>query len=149
MKLSELLARRQALLRQTRLANLAYAYRRLNEFAARIARAQLGGAVLLQPADPSVERYWPSLTALERSPAVLEEHFADDDVAELAEVLGYVTGNLAAEHAFRLEELAPQFLEPLRAELGRAGVDVSDEAESGATPDPSDLPGRSRPDAGG
>ena len=36
MKLSKLLHQREALLRQTRLANLAYAYRRLGEFAGRV-----------------------------------------------------------------------------------------------------------------
>ena len=47
-KLSTLLTQRQALLRQARLANLAFAYTTLMEFAHRIARAQLSGRVTLK-----------------------------------------------------------------------------------------------------
>ena len=48
MKLSFLLAQRQALLQQARLAHLAHAYDRLDDFARRVARARLHGQVRLQ-----------------------------------------------------------------------------------------------------
>jgi len=77
MNFHQLLHQRDALLRQARLANSAYAYRRLGEFAGRITRAQLHGAVRLDSGDPDGERPWPGLTALDGSQAVLEEHFLD------------------------------------------------------------------------
>lgn len=43
MNFHHLILQRDALLRQARLANAAYAYQRLGEFAARIARARLRG----------------------------------------------------------------------------------------------------------
>ena len=51
MNVSRLLSQRNALLRQARLANLAYAYHRLSEFGARIERAHLEGEVTLQLVD--------------------------------------------------------------------------------------------------
>ena len=66
MKLSKLLATRQRLLRQTQLANLAYAYPTLRRFAVRIGNANLSGLVKLRPADPEDESYWATLTALGR-----------------------------------------------------------------------------------
>ena len=45
MNISLLLAQRQALLAQVRLANFAFAYARLGDFAVRIARAGLRGTV--------------------------------------------------------------------------------------------------------
>src|SRR5690242_4343094 len=53
MKLSVLLAQRQALLQRTRLANLAFAHCRLSDFASRIGRAQLHGPVALKPVSPA------------------------------------------------------------------------------------------------
>lgn len=148
MKLPRLLAQRLALLRQTRLANLAYAYSRLRDFADRIARARLGGAVLLQPVDPAAERFCTTLVALERSQAVLEEHFADEDIAELAEVLGFVTGQSTADITFALEELAPRFLQPVRDELLRAGVDLEHDVTPDTPAAPENLPQRPRPETG-
>jgi hypothetical protein len=121
-KLSTLLTQRQALLRQARLANLAFAYTTLGDFAVRIVRGQLSGSVILKPADPSADRYWASLTALEGSQAVIEEHFADQDLMDLADVLGFILGNDAVEITFRLEDLAETFLVPLRVELEREGI---------------------------
>lgn len=127
-KLSTLLRQRDALLRQARLANLALAYQTLSDVAARIARGGLSGSVALAPVAPDDERYWPTLTALEGSQSVIEEHFADEDVFELADTLAFLTGNPAAEVTFRLEELEEQFLAPLRAELMREGVALADAA---------------------
>ena len=122
MKLSSLLAQRQALLRHARLANLAFAYLRLSDFATRIARARLGGEVRLQQASPDAERFWATLLALQGNQSVIEEHFTDEDVMELADVIAYATGRNDVDLTFRLEELADRFLAPLRGELARAGV---------------------------
>jgi hypothetical protein len=121
-KLSTLLTQRQALLREARLANLAFAYTTLNEFGRRIARAQLKGGVTLRHAAPHADRYWASLTAIDGSQSVIEEHFADEDLMDLADVLAFVTGNDALDIAFQLEELEEIFLVPLRVELEREGI---------------------------
>ena len=127
MKLSKLLHQREALLRQTRLANLAYAYRRLGDFADRITNAGLRGKVCLQPADPATERYWPVLTALEGSQSVIEEHFTDEDILELEELLFFVTGDDGTETVFRLETIEVRFMRPLRRLLVHAGVSLEPE----------------------
>lgn len=121
MKLSHLLSQRADLLKQVRLANLAFAYQTLTDFVTRIERARLRGRVTLQPVDPALDRYCPALTALAGSQAVIEEHFAEDDLLLLADVIGFATGHPGFEITFQLEEL-DEFVAPLRAELQRAGV---------------------------
>lgn len=121
MKLSHLLSQRPDLLKQVRLANLAFAYQTLSDFAARIARANLRGRVTLQPVDPSADRYCPSLIALESSQSVIEEHFAEEDLLLLSDVIGFATGHPGFELTFHLDEL-DEFVAPLRAELMRSGV---------------------------
>jgi hypothetical protein len=121
-KLSTLLSRRPALLRQARLANLAFAYATLLDFQSRFRRAQLGGRVSLKPAAPHADRYWPTLTALESSQSVIEEHFTEDDLMELADVLAFVTGNEALDITFALEDLSDLFILPLREALERERV---------------------------
>ena len=123
-KLSTLLARRAALLRHARLANLAFAYATLQNFATRISRARLGGRVTLKHAAPQAERYWATLTALDHSQSVIEEHFTDEDLMEMADVVSFVTGNDALDITFALEDLAEVFLVPLRVELEREGVAI-------------------------
>ena len=127
MKLSSLLTQRRALLQQARLANLAFAYDRLGDFARRIASAGLTGKVRLQTASPEVQRYWPTLTALERSQSVIEEHFNDEDLLDLADVLAYVLAENDLDLTFHLEELEGRFLAPLRYELNHAGVKIDHE----------------------
>ena len=122
MKISNLISQREALQRQTHLANLAFAYQQLDALVSRLDRAQLHGLVCLQPRDPAVDRYWPVLTALEGSQSVIEEHFTDGNVADLADLLAFNTGRDDAVESFRLEELGDRFLAPLRAELLKAGV---------------------------
>lgn len=123
MNFQQLLQHRAALLRQARLANLAFAYQRLGDLAARIARARLRGLVRLDPGDPEAERPWPMLTALECSQAVLEEHFLDEDAIELADILKFLGEDGHAEGVtFRLEEVESRFLAPLRRELESAGI---------------------------
>lgn len=122
MNISRLLATRQALLRQTQLANLAFAYSTLRTFAARIANAGLRGAVKLRPADPADECYWATLTALEGSQAVIEEHFSDRDLLELAEAVTFAIETEFRELEFRLEDLGDHYVAPLRQRLEDAGI---------------------------
>lgn len=123
MNFHQLLQQRDALLRQARLANIAFAYRRLRDFAGRIDRARLQGEVTLRPGDPAADLPWPELIAEEGSQSVIEEHFLDEDISELADILAFLGGNdKPAEYTFRLEELGSRFLPGLRRELERAGV---------------------------
>ncbi|HEX2861206.1 MAG TPA: hypothetical protein VHN79_06185 [Lacunisphaera sp.] len=125
MNLHHLLRQRDALLRQARLANVAFAYQRLAEFAGRIARAQLCGAVALHPGDPSGERPWPGISALEGSQAVIEEHFLDEELVELADILAFLGEEVSEEGlTLRLEELAGRFLPQLRRELLAGGIEL-------------------------
>lgn len=127
MNISHLLQQRDGLLRRARLANLAYAYARLDGFARRIGMARLIGAVRLRQCDPEAERYWPTLAALDLSPAVVEEHFTDEDVAELAQILEFVADEPGQDQTFRLEELAGRYVAPIRRELEQAGVEFDGE----------------------
>lgn len=149
MKISSLLARRRALLRQAHLANLAYAFDRLSEFSARIDRARLNGLVRLQQCTPGTDRYWASLTAMQGSQSVIEEHFSDDDLMDLADVIAFATAEIEIDLTFPIEELADRFIAPLRARLEQAGVviDRADRAhEESSRGKPAD---RSRVDEGG
>ena len=123
-KLSTLLIHRRAMLQKARLANLAFAYATLQKFLGRITRAQLTGRVTLKHAAPHADRYWASLTALDTSQSVIEEHFADEDLMDLADVLAFITGNDALEITFDLEDLSELFLVPLRVELEREGITI-------------------------
>lgn len=120
-KLSALLLHRPELLRQVRLANLAFAYQTLRDFADRIQRVGLRGRVTLRPVNPDEERYCVTLTALEGAQSVLEEHFSDEDLVVFADVLGFATGHPTHDLTFHLEHL-DEFYAPLRAELENAGV---------------------------
>jgi hypothetical protein len=122
MNLSKLLATRQALLRQTQLANLAHAYVTLRRLSARIAAANLHGLVKLRPADPDDDCFWTTLTALEGNQSVIEEHFSDQELLELADAISCATDSEFTELEFRLEELGDQFVAPLRSALEDAGV---------------------------
>ncbi len=121
MKLSHLLAQRAELLRLARLANLAYAHQALSSFAERIERGHIRGLVCLRPIDPAAERYCTALQALEGSQSVLDEHFSDEDLLLLADMIGFATGHPGLEHTFRIDELS-EFIVSLRTELFRAGV---------------------------
>ena len=125
MNFHHLLHQRDALLRQAHLANTAYACQRLGEFAARIARARLRGAVVLHAGDPEGEQPWPGLRAMEGSQAVLEEHFLDEELVELTDILVFLGEDIRTDGlTLRLEELAERFLPQLRRELETAGIEV-------------------------
>jgi hypothetical protein len=139
-KLSTLVAQREALLRQARLANLAYAYQTLTRFEHVIRRAGLRGRVTLCHAAPEEERYWASLTALDGSQSVIEEHFSDADLMDLADMVSFATGDDTLDVTFPLEELSERFLTPLREELEHEGIAIDAPAQC-----PDALPGRGDP----
>jgi|SRR5581483_9462634 len=122
MKLSQLLSQREALVRQARLANLAFAHETLANFLARAQRAGLRGRLHAKSADPASERFGPTLHALDASQSVVEEHFTDEDLSDLVDVLAFLTGGLPLELTFEATRIADDFLAPLRAELAREGV---------------------------
>jgi hypothetical protein len=131
MKIHDLLLQRDALLRHARLANLGFAHHRLTEFGTRINRAHLHGPVTLSLPDPSVERLWPVLLALEGNQSVIEEHFTDEDIGELADILVFLhEGEGTTEFAFPIEELAGRYLPGLHRELSAAGISLEREAPS-------------------
>ena len=63
-----------------------------------------------------------TLTALEGSQSVIEEHFGDQELIELADAMTFATEADFSELDFRLEELGEKFIEPLRQTLESAGV---------------------------
>lgn len=146
MKLSALLNQRRVLLQQAQLANLAFAYDRLTDFAGRIERGGLSGEVRLQHPVLEGERYWSSLTALEGNQSVIEEHFTDEDITDLADIVAFSIGKFDLDMTFRLEELAGRFLQPLRLQLKRVGVDLDQPESSSDDPSPSGHAGQTQLD---
>jgi len=124
MKLSQLLAVRQSILRQAHLAGLAHAYFTLHRLSRRIAGARLRGPVRLQAVNPALERYCPALIALAGAQSVLEEHFSDQDLIELADALALVAGAEIEELEFALEDVPEKFLAPLRTTLKELGIEI-------------------------
>ena len=94
MKFSQLLHQRDQLLRQAHLANVAFAYEWLQAFVARGGRAGLRGALLLSDGDPADGLPWPTLLAESGSQSVVEEHFLEEDMVELADILAFVHGGV-------------------------------------------------------
>ncbi len=127
MKLSTLLAKRPELLRQVRLANLAFAYQMLRDFTARVAGARLRGRVTLRPVDPDEERFCVTLTALDINQSLIEEHFSDEDLVLLADVLGFATGHPSHELTFHIDQLG-EFVDVLRDDLEHSGVRIDEPA---------------------
>jgi hypothetical protein len=133
-KLNELLEARESLQRQASLANLAFAYDTLREFAARIARAGLKGQVMLQSADPDAERYWATLKALEGNQSLIEEHFTEEDLTDFADAIAFATGHEDFEATFPIHGFPQAFLAPLRTALEQAGVVMDDEPDTAEKP---------------
>jgi hypothetical protein len=131
-KISKLLDSHRAILQQARLANLAQAFLTLRRFAERVRRARLSGLVQLRQPDAAEERFWASLTALEGSQSVIEEHFSDEELMEFADSVAFVRGTSALDVTFRLEHLAVLFVEPVEAELRRSGVEFDLDPEPAA-----------------
>ncbi|WP_052300452.1 hypothetical protein [Opitutus terrae] len=140
LKLSQLLVARQGLLQGAQLANLALAFHLLQEFATRIQRARLTGLVCLQSPEATEDGGWAELTALEGNQSLIEEHFTDEDLMDLADTVAYVTEADVVSVKFRIEQFYETFVAPLRAGLEQAGIAI-DIAASGVEQDaPSDLP---------
>ena len=135
MKFDDLLNYRDELVRHARLANVAYAYQWLTDFSARVAQSGLRGEVMLRAADAEGNPRKPRLFAVDFNQSVVQEHFLDDEVAELAHVLAFVNnGSLVIELKFRLEEVAARFLPALRRELEESEVFPEEPASSAEEP---------------
>ena len=130
MKISKLLDSHRVLLQQARLANLAQAFLTLRRLAERVRRGRLGGHVQLRQPDAAEDRFWASLTALEGSQSVLEEHFTDEELMEFADAVAYLRDTDALDVTFRLEHLDALFVQPVETELRRAGVEFDLETEA-------------------
>lgn len=131
MKFKNLLRRRQELLRQARLANVAYAYQWLGDFAERIARAGLHGSVTLRGPDAESGQSEVTLVAEDFSQAVVQEHFLEADIAKLHAVLAFVHGaGIIVELKFELDEIAARYLPSLRQALEAADVLPKEETSS-------------------
>lgn len=122
MKFSQLLQQRDALLRQARLANVAFAHEWLRSFVDRGTKAGLQGSFVLRDGDLADGLPWPTLTAVTSSQSVVEEHFLEEDVVELADILAFVDGARSSDRQIRLEEIRQSILPALRRELEEAGV---------------------------
>jgi uncharacterized phosphosugar-binding protein len=108
-----------------RLANVAFAYQTLSDFVTRAARAQLRGAVTLKHVAPDDGCFCATLTPLEASQSVADEHFTEEHLMDLADVVAFAVnkpGALNLEATFSIEDVSEIFLAPLRAELVEAGV---------------------------
>ena len=131
MKFDDLLNYRDELVRHARLANVAYAYQWLTDFSARIAQSGLRGQVMLRSADAEGNPVRPLLFAEDFSQSVVQEHFLEAEIAELAQVLAFVhQGSLIIELKFRLEEVGSRFLPALRRELEESDVSPEEPASS-------------------
>jgi hypothetical protein len=123
MKLSALLASRPTILRQAALAHTAAAWLTLHHASLRIAAGGLHGCVRLLQGDPADgEVAWATLTSDDIRPSVLEEHFTEDDLIEIAEALAYATDTERADLEFRIETLGETYATPLLHSLEKAGV---------------------------
>jgi hypothetical protein len=67
------------------------------------------------------------LTALEGNQSVIEEHFTDENILELEELIFFITGEDGADTIFRWEEFAARFIRPLRRQLIQAGISLEQE----------------------
>ncbi len=126
MNISDLLKNRQEILRQAHLANLAFSYTTLQSIAERVSNARLKGRVRLKPADDGEDATPASLTALEGSQAVIDEHFIDEEIHQLADSIAFAIETPFDEIEFPIEHLAEKFAAVLRAELAECGI-VCDE----------------------
>lgn len=119
----QLLRHRAALLRQARLANLAFACARLEVYAQRLGRAAITGPLTLHPVDPAAERYCPVLVAHGSNQSMVDEFFLDEDVVDLAGVLSFLDAEgFGVEWTFTRDDLVVRWLPCLRHELEFSGV---------------------------
>jgi hypothetical protein len=128
-RFNELLDARETLQRQASLANLAFAFETLREFARRIARARLKGEVNLKSADPDADRYWATLTAVDGKQSLIEEHFTEEDLTDFADAISFATGHNDFEATFSIQDFPQAFLAPLRSALEQSGIVMDDETQ--------------------
>lgn len=123
MNLDFLLLHRDELRRAARLANLAYAYQWLGNFAWKVAWLGLRGEVVLLGPNPQMNRAQAVLVAQDFSQSVAEEHFLPEEIEELHAVVTSVhdSGQIL-EMKFRLEELGDLYRPVLRRVLEMADV---------------------------
>jgi hypothetical protein len=135
MKLSALLASRPTILRQAALAHTAAAWFTLHRVSSRIAAARLKGVVHLRQGDPAVtEAPWATLTSDDIRASVLEEHFTEDDLLEIADALAFATDSPFADLEFSLETLEDAYAAPLLHTLQKAGVTLDLDAMHSDSP---------------
>ncbi len=122
MDIHQLLRSRDAILRQARLVSLAYAHQRLGEFSARLARAGIAGELRIEPAAPADGRPEAVMHA-DCAPAVVEEHFLESDISELADLLAFVRGDAAdGAHVLEVGEIDAALRPSVARALAREGV---------------------------
>lgn len=121
MNFSKLLSSRQSILRQAHLANLAFSYFTISRLADRAAKAGLSQRVRLRATSVGEETIPASLTALTGSQSVIEEHFSDEDVLQLADSMEFALEGPFVEVEFTLDDFVSYAI-PLRAALERNGV---------------------------
>ena len=104
MNFSKLLSSRQSILRQAHLANLAFSYFTISRLADRAAKAGLSQRVRLRATSVGEETIPASLTALTGSQSVIEEHFSDEDVLQLADSMEFALEGPFVEVEFTLDD---------------------------------------------
>ena len=130
MKLSKLVGDREKLKRQMYLADLAYSYQTVCRAAERIARARLKGLVHLRQTANQEDGYDVSLVAVELSQSLIEEHFTDREICEVADAIAFARSEHEVNVQFAIEDLREMYGAPLRALLHKAGVEIDGESQA-------------------
>jgi hypothetical protein len=118
-----LLLHRDELRRAARLANLAYAYQWIGNFAWKIAWLGVTGEVILRGPNEEAERPHATLVAQDFNQSVADEHFLPEEIDELHAVLSSVhDSGMILEMKFRLEGLGDVYRPALRRVLEVADV---------------------------
>lgn len=131
MKFDDLILYRDELQHAARLANLAYAYQWLSDFAERVSLAGLEGEVALKGPHPATEQTEVELVAIDCNQSVIEEHFLPEEIEELHSVFASVHEvGAIIEAKFRLEHIGSLYLPALRRALEVANVSPRRRASS-------------------
>lgn len=118
-----LLHHRDELCRAARLANLAFAYQWVGNFAWKIAWLGLTGEVVLRGPNEPAGRAHAMMIGQDLSQSVIEEHFLPEEIDELHAVLTSVhDSGPILEMKFRLEGLGDIYRPVLRRVLEMADV---------------------------
>jgi hypothetical protein len=118
-----LILHRDELRRAARLANLAYAYQWIGNFAWKIAWLGVTGEVVLRGPNEEAGRDHAALVAQDFNQSVADEHFLPEEIDELHAVLSSVhDSGMILEMKFRLEGLGDVYRPALRRVLEMADV---------------------------